>query len=362
CERYGHVKELCSFLNRDKKEAGGNEGLKGAKSMAKSLVVDSAKCSPWMKGNENDRLDKEEVGVGNVSHESLIGFGSKSYRGSCWKGKIEVAAKAILVRVQLAFGQWLNLVKAIGNRLFTASIKTVTMEQGIEKNLNNCKERPINVGDFHLNATSHFNPTFKGLIELETSLNSNMLNPSKYTTVVFKDNLGDNTTTFLEGGDLGIFNIECSKTKMRASNGKGTATRKGREFKPNIMGLLETRVSGGKIDLIIANLDSVRVEVVYNHPQFVLIRIIDNSFRRPILLTFVYGSPNKQNRKFLWEGLNSMLPNDDVPWMTIGDFNAILSPSETRGGEEKGKCVMLLVTLLNQLIFMTSDLNVQRLL
>ncbi|MFQ6635112.1 hypothetical protein Gotur_011115 [Gossypium turneri] len=48
CERYGHVKELYSFLNGDKKETGGNEGLKGAKSTAKSPVVDSAKCSPWM--------------------------------------------------------------------------------------------------------------------------------------------------------------------------------------------------------------------------------------------------------------------------------------------------------------------------
>ncbi|MBA0591015.1 hypothetical protein Gorai_019703 [Gossypium raimondii] len=146
---------------------------------------------------EKKMLDNEEVGLGNVGRESLIGFGSESYQGSCWKGKIEVGAKAILVRVQLALGQGLNLVKAIGNRLFTTSIKTITMEQGIEKNLNNCKERPINVGDFHLNATSHFNPTFKGLIELEISLNSNMLDPSKYTTVVFKDNLGDNTTTFL---------------------------------------------------------------------------------------------------------------------------------------------------------------------
>ncbi|MBA0618912.1 hypothetical protein Godav_028176 [Gossypium davidsonii] len=221
CERYGHVKELCSFLNGDKKEIGGNEGLKEAKSTAKSLLVDSAKCSPWMKGNGNDRLDNEEVGVGNVGRESLSSY---------WKGKIEVGAKAILIRVQLALGQGLNLVKAIGNRLFTASIKTVTMEQGIEKNLNNCKERPINVGDFHLNDMSHFNPTFKGLIELEISLNSNMLDPSKYTIVVFKDNLGDNTTTLLEGGDLGIFNIEGSNTIMRASNGKRTATRKGRVF------------------------------------------------------------------------------------------------------------------------------------
>lgn len=81
------------------------------------------------------------------------------------------------------------------------------------------------------------------------------------------------------------------------------------EFKPNIVGLLETRVISDKADAIIAKLgfqfshqveaigfsgsiwiawkESARVEVVCNHSQFILIRIFDNSFRNSLLVSSV---------------------------------------------------------------------------
>lgn len=75
--------------------------------------------------------------------------------------------------------------------------------------------------------------------------------------------------------------------------------------------------------------------MVYNHPQFFLIRILNNSFRRSILVAFMYGSPNKKKRKMLWEGLNLGLPNENIPWIAIGGSNAIFSPRSGGDREEE---------------------------
>ncbi|MBA0614762.1 hypothetical protein Godav_015008 [Gossypium davidsonii] len=100
-----------------------------------------------------------------------------------------------------------NMEKVNGDWLLSAPIKNETVEQVVENKLNNYRKKLINSGDLHLNTTSHFNPTFEGPVELGISLNPNLLDPSKHTTMVFKDNHGDNTTISLEGGDLGISDI-----------------------------------------------------------------------------------------------------------------------------------------------------------
>ncbi|MBA0576181.1 hypothetical protein Golob_000009, partial [Gossypium lobatum] len=136
-----------------------------------------------------------------------------------------------------------NMEKVNGDGLLLALIKNATVEQVVENKLKNYRKRPINLEDLHLNTTSHFNPTFEGSVELGISLNPNLLDPSKHTTMVFKDNHGDNTTISLEGGDLGIFDIGGSITKMVEAVG----------------------FSGG---ILIGWKDLVKVEVVYSHPQF----------------------------------------------------------------------------------------------
>ncbi|XP_016667281.1 uncharacterized protein [Gossypium hirsutum] len=93
-----------------------------------------------------------------------------------------------------------------------------------------------------------------------------------------------------------------------------------REHKPDLISLIETRVSGEKVDSIIAKLG-----------------ISDTSSRQPLFVTFVYASPNHSKWRSLWETLQRTIPVDGSPWMAIGDFNAILSPSEKRGGRTLGK-------------------------
>ncbi|KAG8475227.1 hypothetical protein CXB51_032054 [Gossypium anomalum] len=132
-----------------------------------------------------------------------------------------------------------------------------------------------------------------------------------------------------------------------------------REHKPDLVGLLETTVSGSKADSVIAKLgfdfshrveavgfsggiwirwkDTISVDILGNHSQFIFFKISGKSYRHPVLVTFVYGSPNSQKRKQLWDALKHTVPMDETPWLAIGDFNVILDSREKRGDRVIGK-------------------------
>lgn len=75
---------------------------------------------------------------------------------------------------------------------------------------------------------------------------------------------------------------------------------------------------------------SVHVEIISNHPQFILIRAIGVNVNQLILISLVYGSPNRLKKKNLWEGLRNVIPSSNIPWLAIRDFNAILSPNDKK--------------------------------
>ncbi|KAI9077290.1 hypothetical protein K1719_040734 [Acacia pycnantha] len=49
------------------------------------------------------------------------------------------------------------------------------------------------------------------------------------------------------------------------------------------------------------------------------------------LFTAIYGSPQKQFRRYLWDDLSQLASSIHSPWLLVGDFNAILSANERRG-------------------------------
>ncbi|KAH1107417.1 hypothetical protein J1N35_011185 [Gossypium stocksii] len=51
----------------------------------------------------------------------------------------------------------------------------------------------------------------------------------------------------------------------------------------------------------------------------------------------VYGNPNRQMCQFLWNELKNTNPIGQIPWITIGDFNAILSSFEKSGGLSRSR-------------------------
>lgn len=73
--------------------------------------------------------------------------------------------------------------------------------------------------------------------------------------------------------------------------------------------------------------DDIIVDLMATHPQFVLLRVAEKD-SQPWLLTFVYGSPSRQLRKKLWEDLKAQKLQITGLWISLGDFNSMLSKNE----------------------------------
>lgn len=83
--------------------------------------------------------------------------------------------------------------------------------------------------------------------------------------------------------------------------------------------------------------ESIRIEIIHNHPQFLLIKIFSNFINNHIFVSFVYGNPDRNKRKILWEALKSVVPFDSTPCLLMGDFNGILSPDDKMSFSTVGK-------------------------
>ncbi|KAG8498382.1 hypothetical protein CXB51_007058 [Gossypium anomalum] len=97
------------------------------------------------------------------------------------------------------------------------------------------------------------------------------------------------------------------------------------EYKPDIINLLESRINGFKFDAIIAKLGlkrSHRVEAV--------------GFSGGIWLGWKKFI-DVEKRRLLWKDLRLFIPSRHFLWMAIGDFNAILSVEEKKGGQVAGQ-------------------------
>ncbi|KAJ8762937.1 hypothetical protein K2173_023066 [Erythroxylum novogranatense] len=125
------------------------------------------------------------------------------------------------------------------------------------------------------------------------------------------------------------------------------------EFHPDIVTLVETRISSHTANLVISKLnfsrshkveargfaggiwivwnDNIELEVLQNHPQFIHCRVKKRPAAHWVFVSFVYGSPQKSIRKLLWAELLTIACTMSTPWLLAGDFNAILCRAEKKG-------------------------------
>lgn len=127
-----------------------------------------------------------------------------------------------------------------------------------------------------------------------------------------------------------------------------------RARKPDVLVLLEPKISGNKANRICARLhfeEWVRIEcqglsgglslfwkapvlsltIVASDPRFLHCRI-DESLDSFWIVTFVYGSPLVSVRRLLWDSLLRFGFDVRAPWVIMGDFNAVLFAEERSSG------------------------------
>ncbi|KAK8611922.1 hypothetical protein V6N13_131960 [Hibiscus sabdariffa] len=126
-----------------------------------------------------------------------------------------------------------------------------------------------------------------------------------------------------------------------------------RDNKPDVVGLVEPRISGYKADLIISSLgfphshrieavgfsgglwlcwfNTVSIDILINHFQFLHFRINCVADGCSSLATLIYASPNATKRKILWLHLRQLASTISQPWLLFGDFNATLSVDDRMG-------------------------------
>jgi hypothetical protein len=63
--------------------------------------------------------------------------------------------------------------------------------------------------------------------------------------------------------------------------------------------------------------------------QHVTFSFVENN--KTMIISAIYASTNYLNRRNLWESLNNLQSQYDLPWCFIGDFNVILGAHEYRG-------------------------------
>ncbi|CAA7048220.1 unnamed protein product [Microthlaspi erraticum] len=79
----------------------------------------------------------------------------------------------------------------------------------------------------------------------------------------------------------------------------------------------------------------VELKILYQCDNF-----IDTEVRfqgKIFMATFVYGEPEKANRKEIWTAITERTAGRDLPWFLTGDFNEILDNSEKRGGPPRAE-------------------------
>ncbi|KAH1214762.1 hypothetical protein GmHk_13G036051 [Glycine max] len=80
--------------------------------------------------------------------------------------------------------------------------------------------------------------------------------------------------------------------------------------------------------------DKIHLSVLESNAQLIHCVIDCKTTAKRIQVSFIYGLHSIMARRSLWINLNSINANMNCPWLLIGDFNSILSPTDRFNGAE----------------------------
>ncbi|GMI77230.1 hypothetical protein HRI_001392300 [Hibiscus trionum] len=122
------------------------------------------------------------------------------------------------------------------------------------------------------------------------------------------------------------------------------------DSRPDVVVFVDPRISDCKADSVITALvfsyshrveahgfsggiwlawyDSVNIEILYNHFQYIHCRITTLRDNQSTIATMMYASPNAMKRKALCSSLHNLTYVIRFPWIIFGDFNATFTDSD----------------------------------
>ncbi|KAK5824616.1 hypothetical protein PVK06_019397 [Gossypium arboreum] len=317
CGKYGHVKEMCTLVVSNQNTIG----------LANTTNKSSNELTVVMRSLLARNLDRENSTLGSRGKGSDFGPWMLVERKSSKRGKRESMTEI-----------WVK-----HNKLYPGSRFSALLEE---------KDMGVESGQ----SARGFLGTDFGVKEADKSRSK-----------IFRDFINvENSPVEPDQGNLK--DLDFSKGPvLKENSGKNGKEKLGQKFEVSLdkslgkrpMGLSGVVENKVEADNIIAKLvfqyshrvkaigfsrgiwlgwkDVIRLEVVHSHPQFILSRVWYLSSLHPIFIAYVYGSPNRQKRQFLWSELRKSIPLGQSPWIAIRDFNVILSSSKKSGGLSRGK-------------------------
>ncbi|KAA3488313.1 reverse transcriptase [Gossypium australe] len=376
CGKYGHTKELCPLL-RTEASPGRIQTENISASAEKGGEGDT--YGPWMVVNRKSRKNAQKNNIfitsnnGNGVQENMPRDRSRTNKGIQLEGAKtlkELPATQNISRFNALAEHAQNTNEADWNKKLSDNLDhnklQATNKEGPPciktksiptKNLIPCAGKSYSLNNEEPNgADGHSMPSKIGststtLVEVQMKDSLGSLINNRHTAVTFKEQ-GPNGSVIknrVSGKSMG----GCASNKfLRAFREYNL------EYKPDIVCLLEPRVSGHKATSIIDKLgfdrshriesvgfsggiwvgwkDSITISIIHNHPQFMLLNLKVNAINNGFFIFVVYGSPDRIKRQALWDDLMDVLPQDPLPWMILGDFNAILSPEDKKSDRSTG--------------------------
>lgn len=128
-----------------------------------------------------------------------------------------------------------------------------------------------------------------------------------------------------------------------------------RKYNINVMGLMETRISGSRADTVVRKLGfsnwlrveaigyaggiwvlwndwEVKVEYLASTTQLLHCKITPSNQVFSTYVSFVYGDTRQGPRQDLWRTLKRLNEVTQGEWLVLGDFNTFLQQADKQGG------------------------------
>nr|TKR84759.1 hypothetical protein D5086_0000254640 [Populus alba] len=82
------------------------------------------------------------------------------------------------------------------------------------------------------------------------------------------------------------------------------------------------------------NSQKLNLKCIHSASQWLTCEVTQVSSPTPIRITFIYGHNTPAARLALWDYINQQSTSTaSIPWIVLGDFNAIIQASDRTGGD-----------------------------